>query len=260
MLLLCQKFLLDAFPRSACVESALGKQTRQNTRRHLECCDDFHCSPNAFWDAGQNKTDVYWSSAGPGVHQSSCPLDFEDFLYQVLFTMDYLAEQREEVESLKSIFPLEFSELSSSPPSFMIRLDDREALWPCPLQLKVTLPDKYPSEIPIVGIPNRSNALPQEILKELLEFIHTMCKEYIGMPVVFSIVSGANDWIAENSERIKKTSVRETEEEEKTRTAERGKAGDTIKVKCTKERIVDLEFGRQEGRWNYVIGLIGEYV
>ena len=38
--------------------------------------------------------------------------------------MDFLEEQREEIESLKAIFPDEFSELSSFPPTFMIRIDE----------------------------------------------------------------------------------------------------------------------------------------
>ena len=38
--------------------------------------------------------------------------------------MDYQEEQRQEVASLKSIFPGEFAELNTFPPTFMIRIDD----------------------------------------------------------------------------------------------------------------------------------------
>ena len=85
--------------------------------------------------------------------------------------MDYLGEQREEVECLKSIFPDEFSELSAFPPAFMIRIDDVGIFTSVSsLQLKISFPPTYPDEIPLIEIPNRSNAMPKEFTEELLTF------------------------------------------------------------------------------------------
>ena len=93
--------------------------------------------------------------------------------------MDFLEEQREEIESLKAIFPDEFSELSSFPPTFMIRIDELNipSSSVTSLQLKISLPLKYPEEIPLIEIPNRSNAMPKEFIEELISFLKCSCEE-----------------------------------------------------------------------------------
>ena len=168
-------------------------------------------------------------------------------------------EQREEIESLKSIFPSEFAELSSSPPSFMIRLDDLDVQLPSAVPLKITFPANYPTEVPHVEIPNRSNVLPAEILTELLGFIHSVAQDYLGMPMVFSIVSETKDWISKNADRIQRFHASLVEEKAATEQGEREKRDDSHRrPREFVEKSLDFDFGRQQGRWEYVIGLIGE--
>lgn len=167
--------------------------------------------------------------------------------------MDYLEEQREEVETLKSIFPEEFSELSVFPPTFMIRIDELKISSAISsLQLKISLPSKYPDEIPSIEIPNRSNAMPKEFLEELITFLRCSCKEYIGMPMVFGLVDSAKEWINQNADKINgfdknETSVAETDEEVNDQ--------DSMNLQNVKDKLEMIN--ARGGRWDFVIGLIG---
>lgn len=172
------------------------------------------------------------------------------------FKMDYLEEQREEVESLKSIFPGEFSEISAFPPTFMIRIDDVDiSSSVSSLQLKISFPPKYPDEIPSIEIPNRSNVMPKEFIKELITFLQGSCEEYVGMPMVFGLVDSAKEWINENVVKFRtceegKTAAGETEEEDNTQ--------ESLISESLKDK---LEIANAKGgRWNFIIGLIGNLI
>ena len=168
--------------------------------------------------------------------------------------MDYLEEQREEVECLKSIFPDEFSELSAFPPAFMIRIDGVDIFTSVSsLQLKISFPSSYPDEIPLIEIPNRSNAMPKEFIEELLTFIRVSCKEYVGMPMVFALIDAAKEWINENAVRFKssegeKKAVCETEDNEN--------SPDSLTPQNLKDKLETAKYVKG-GRWNFVIGLNG---
>ena len=163
--------------------------------------------------------------------------------------MDYLEEQREEVESLKSIFPDEFSEISAFPPTFMIRIDDVDiSSNVSSLQLKISFPPKYPDEIPSIEIPNRSSAMPKEFIEELIAYLQGSCEEYLGMPVIFGVVDSAKEWIMENKGKFK------CFEEDKTAAAEIDK--DTLISQNLKDKLEIVN--AKGGRWNFIIGLIGK--
>lgn len=168
--------------------------------------------------------------------------------------MDYLEEQKEEVETLKSIFPEEFSELSVFPPAFMIKIDD-VSISPSisSLQLKISLPSKYPDEIPSIEIPNRSNTMPKDFIEELISFLRCSCKQYIGMPMVFGLVDSAKEWINENAGKFSyvpgkdETVVIEHEEEVSDQ--------DSMNLQNVKEKLEMMH--TRGGRWDFVVGLIG---
>lgn len=167
--------------------------------------------------------------------------------------MDYLGEQREEVECLKSIFPDEFSELSAFPPAFMIRIDDVDIFTSVSsLQLKISFPPTYPDEIPLIEIPNRSNAMPKEFIEELLTFIRVSCKEYVGMPMVFSLVDATKEWINENAVRFKRS---EGEKKSLCETEDTENSPDSLTPQDLKYKLETANV--KGGRWNFVIGLIG---
>lgn len=167
--------------------------------------------------------------------------------------MDYLEEQREEVESLKAIFPEEFSEFSAFPPTFMIRVDELHiSSTITSLQLKISLPSKYPDEIPSIEIPNRSNALPKEFIEELISFLKCSCKESIGMPMVFGLVDLAKEWINENATKVNsfqrdQAAVLESDEEIDDQ--------DSMNLENLKDKLEIIS--AKGGRWDFVIGLIG---
>lgn len=167
--------------------------------------------------------------------------------------MDYLEEQREEVETLKSIFPEEFSELSVYPPTFMIRIDDLSiSSAVSSIQLKISLPSKYPDEIPSIEIPNRSNAIPKDFIEELITFLQTSCQQYIGMPMVFGLVDSAKEWINENAGKINSS---EQDENEVVETDKEVNDDDSINLQDIKDKLEMIN--AKGGRWDFVIGLIG---
>ena len=167
--------------------------------------------------------------------------------------MDYLEEQRQEVETLKSIFPEEFSELSVYPPAFMIRIDDLSiSSSVTSLQLKISLPSKYPDEIPSIEIPNRSDAMPKDFIEELISFLRCSCQQYIGMPMVFGLVDSAKEWIHENAGKFnfvekEETVLLETEEEVSDQ--------HSVNLQNVKEKLEMMTV--KGGRWDFVVGLIG---
>lgn len=169
--------------------------------------------------------------------------------------MDYLEEQREEVETLKSIFPEEFSELSVFPPTFMIRIDDLNiSSSVSSIQLKISLPSKYPDEIPSIEIPNRSNVMPKDFVEELISFLRCSCQQYIGMPMVFGLVDSAKEWINENAGKINSL---EKDESLVVETDEEVNDQDSINLENVKDKLEMIN--AKVGKWNFVIGLIGNY-
>ena len=167
--------------------------------------------------------------------------------------MDYLEEQREEVETLKSIFPDEFSELSAFPPAFMIRIDDLSiSSSVSSLQLKISLPSKYPDEIPSIEIPNRSNVMPKDFIEELISFLRCSCRQFIGMPMVFGLVDLAKEWIHENAGKF---NIVEKDETVLVETEEEVSDQDSVNLQNVKEKLEMMNV--RGGRWDFVIGLIG---
>lgn len=165
--------------------------------------------------------------------------------------MDYQEEQRQEVASLKSIFPGEFAELNTFPPTFMIRIDDVDiSTFVKSLQLKVSFPSNYPDEIPSIEIPNRRNALPIEVLEELVNFLKNSSKEYIGMPMIFALVDLAKEWINENNEKFRGFDKGEADSHEESNMQELS-APQSLKDRSEVIKV-------KGGKWNFVIGLIGK--
>ena len=165
--------------------------------------------------------------------------------------MDYFEEQREEIDSLKAIFPEELAELSACPPSFMVRVDELDIPSSGSVQLKITFPEKYPEEVPVIELPNRSNVLPMEIVNELLTHLQEVAQEYIGMAMIFTLVNETKEWINQNKGRILevknhslKTEVREDEV-----------SSDDEELE--ESRNTSFRDTKSGGRWDYVIGLIG---
>lgn len=166
--------------------------------------------------------------------------------------MDNIEEQREEVETIKAIYPEELSELSSDPPCFMVRLNDLDIPLPSPLYIKLTLPAEYPEVVPEIEIPNRSNSLPQRVVEDLLRFLQGVAKDSLGMVMVFTIINAAKEWINENTDKIHQEHLLYKEGNETINTDQQN-----ISPSITVEEDHNPAQPQGGGQWKFVIGLIG---
>ncbi|KAK6169080.1 hypothetical protein SNE40_020201 [Patella caerulea] len=155
----------------------------------------------------------------------------------------HIEEQAEEIEALKAIYGDDLTEITSSPPCFMVHLSNIEAILPSSLQLKITLPTTYPSVVPIVEIPMRSNILTNDECQQLVTHLLQQAEENIGMAMIFTLVDNAQDWI---NEHIQVSQDKEVVEEEPV---------SPIKPKPVK---ICYDVKSQGGKWDYVLGLVGK--
>ncbi|KAJ3050107.1 RWD domain-containing protein 1 [Rhizophlyctis rosea] len=116
---------------------------------------------------------------------------------------DYLEEQTNELEALRSIFPDEFEELDPGPPaSFRINITlDPDTLppslsesfpFPPTLHLDITYTPTYPDEPPelnLSDVTGLDNTEQSSLLTELQETAQTL----LGMAMIFSLASQARD-------------------------------------------------------------------
>jgi hypothetical protein len=147
--------------------------------------------------------------------------------------MDYAEEQQSEIEALESIYPNEFTLISSDPFVLTISVksenfDDGQGLN---CLLKFTLPPKYPDEVPEIEIPTGDEEeeeeltnLEEEEVELLRERLVTEAEENTGMAMVFTLVSSALEWLnvrwddkLKEEEEAKERKLREEEEAEQER-------------------------------------------
>lgn len=69
-------------------------------------------------------------------------------------------------------------------------------------ELVFTYTAKYPDEGPVVEIQNEN--FEQHYVDVLLEFLNEQIKENLGMVMVFTLVSSAQEWLNEKWDEIKK--------------------------------------------------------
>ncbi|XP_069124327.1 uncharacterized protein [Argopecten irradians] len=151
-------------------------------------------------------------------------------------------DQIEELEALRAIYDTDFIELTSQPPCFMIKLTDLTVQLAGPVNIKFTMPHNYPTEIPIFELPMRSRVLSAEQVACILEQLNVCAEENLSMPMIYSLVDTAQQWINQNVTEVSDSAKDEEEEVEEV----------TIhKVKLEEPKV-------SGGRWEYVIGLVGK--
>ncbi|XP_033741210.1 uncharacterized GTP-binding protein YGR210C-like [Pecten maximus] len=151
-------------------------------------------------------------------------------------------DQIEELEALRAIYDTEFTELTSNPPCFMIKLTDLTVQLAGQVNIKFTLPNGYPAEMPIFELPMRSRVLTSDQVSSILQELRVCAEENVGMPMIYSLVDAAQHWINENVSEVTDT-VKEEEDEIEDVTIH------TVKLEEPKV---------SGGRWEYVIGLVGK--
>lgn len=127
--------------------------------------------------------------------------------------MDYAEEQKSEIEALESIYYGDFQIISAEPYKFSIpiKTDDYDSDSNTGLccDLTITYTPKYPEEAPTVEIENSEN-FEDEYESILLQHLEEQVKENLGMVMVFTLVSAAQEWLHDKYEGTK----REKEERE----------------------------------------------
>jgi len=119
---------------------------------------------------------------------------------------EFLEEQRDEIEALESIYSEEIDILGDSPHCFTIPVktedyDEDEGKGRLVL-FKFTFTEKYPSEEPFLEVEESEN-IDDEHLEELVEHLKEQLTENLGMPVVFTIVTAAIEWLGDKNDQIK---------------------------------------------------------
>nr|CAG4642098.1 EOG090X0F6V [Eurycercus lamellatus] len=134
----------------------------------------------------------------------------------------YKEEQLGEIFSLESIYPDELEILEEEPfHQFKLQVkseghDEEEQIgYAC--GLKFTYTPTYPEEVPIVEVIDDVN-LDDEQLERLKDRLDKEAEDNLGMVMVFSLVSAANEWL--NNEWDDELKRREDEAERKIREAE----------------------------------------
>lgn len=121
--------------------------------------------------------------------------------------MDYKEEQNGEIEALESIYYGDVTIITTEPfHKFSIPIKseqydaDTENGLSC--NLIFTYTTKYPEESPCIEIEDAIN-LDDKHQQEILEYLEEQAKENIGMVVIFTLVSAAQEWLNSKWDDIK---------------------------------------------------------
>ncbi|XP_028131594.1 RWD domain-containing protein 1 [Diabrotica virgifera virgifera] len=122
--------------------------------------------------------------------------------------MDYQEEQKNEIEALESIYYGDFEILAFEPLhkfSIPIKTEEFEPETENGLScdLVITYTPKYPEEAPIIELENFEN-FDDEYEQLLLDYLNEQIEENLGMVMVFTLVSSAQEWLNVKWEEIKK--------------------------------------------------------
>ncbi|XP_022905603.1 RWD domain-containing protein 1 [Onthophagus taurus] len=122
--------------------------------------------------------------------------------------MDYKEEQKNEFEALESIYYGEVTVLSSEPYykfSIPIKTEafESESDGGLSCSLVFTYTAKYPEEAPIIELDEGEN-ISQEYERKLLDYLQTQIEENLGMVMIFTLVSSAQEWLNVKWDDIKK--------------------------------------------------------
>ncbi|KAL1501352.1 hypothetical protein ABEB36_006686 [Hypothenemus hampei] len=121
--------------------------------------------------------------------------------------MDYLEEQKSEIEALESIYYGDFTVISMDPYKFSIPIKtedhDPENDTGLSCNLTITYTTKYPEEAPIIEIEN-AEKFDKSLESALLDHLNEQVKENLGMVMIFTLVSSAQEWLHTKYEKDKK--------------------------------------------------------
>ncbi|BES95017.1 unnamed protein product [Nesidiocoris tenuis] len=148
--------------------------------------------------------------------------------------MDHKEEQSSEVEALDSIYCGEMEILSTQPlHSFSIPIKsddyDEEESSGIHCLLKFEYTPTYPEEIPIIEVEDVEN-LDESKVEELQEFLIQQASENLGMVMIFTLVSAAQEWVNTLSDNMRIRKQQAEEEKKKTEEEEERKKFEGTRV------------------------------
>lgn len=126
---------------------------------------------------------------------------------------DYEEEQKSEIEALQSIYPDEFSVLQSTPFNrftVSLKTEDYEDTEGAFCLIGFTYVPKYPDEAPVIEMVDSSN-LDDNVVEELLDYLNNLAEENLGMVMVFTLISSAQEWLGSKVDELKKKRLEEIE-------------------------------------------------
>ncbi|KAG7883739.1 hypothetical protein KL938_002324 [Ogataea parapolymorpha] len=173
--------------------------------------------------------------------------------------MDYLEEQKQEIEILQSIYPDELEIVSDTEFRVSLLLDtntDRKHT----LILTVKYPETYPEVVPQLRIEQEHDEAPESTLNisetvefdrddllDLLDFVNQNAEENVGMPSIFTLTS----LLKEHAETLfqEKVTALEKKYEEERRAREYEEHKKFSGTKVTKENFAQwrLKFRAEMG-------------
>jgi len=164
--------------------------------------------------------------------------------------MDHKEEQASEVEALESIYCGEMEVLATEPFhvfSVPIKSDDyEEEVEGIRCLLKFEYTPHYPEQVPLISVEDLENIEAHDG-EALRLYLAEQAEENVGMVMVFTLVSAAQEWVNVKSDKLKK----EKEEDEERRKKEQEEAERkrfegthvTVESFLTWKRAFDLDMG-----------------
>lgn len=125
--------------------------------------------------------------------------------------------QKDEMESLQSIFMDEFLLLNDENPItyeliVLAEPEDSADEYGVKARLRIEYTNRYPNEAPIIS-PHVQHPLAIKDLEKIREICDTTCASQIGMPMVYEVSEKVKDYLVERKKDVKKEMI----EEEKVR-------------------------------------------
>jgi len=120
---------------------------------------------------------------------------------------DHKEEQELELEALTSIYPDEFSLIESDPCCFQVSIacePEKPEDEDCKVyaRLQFTYVDTYPDDPPVIEV-RSYEGMDDTDAENLQEFLHQEAQENLGMAMVFTLVSAAQEKLIDFMDKLK---------------------------------------------------------
>uniref|UniRef100_T1I9V5 RWD domain-containing protein n=1 Tax=Rhodnius prolixus TaxID=13249 RepID=T1I9V5_RHOPR len=163
--------------------------------------------------------------------------------------MDHQEEQNNEIEALDSIYCGEMEILTTTPHyafAIPIKSDDyEEGVSGIHCRLRFDYTSLYPEEVPLIDIEDVEN-LEVEVMEELKDHLLKQAQENIGMVMIFTLVSAAQEWINLKSDDVRIQKIKREEEKKIREEEEERIEGTRVTVESflNWKQSFDLEIGQ----------------